>query len=359
MDFGLSDEQKLLQETIRKLLADVFPPARAREVSKTASAHDPETWKLLAENGALGVLVPESEGGSGLSFLDAMLVAEEVGRAAGPGAYVATAVMGAIAAAHCGEDALRGELASQIASGSTRIGVGLAEVTGARDGAGVKVASGRLEGTALFVLDAVGADRLLVYTPDGLALVSAAGPGVEVIPLSAVDGTRRYAEARLRRAEARALLPGALPRVIAAGQIALAFDSLGASERALELAVGYAAQRKQFGRVIGSFQAVKHMLAEIAAALEPARSLCWYAAHVFDHEPDESARYAALCKAHVSEVASEVLRKATEVHGGIGFTEQYDLHLWFRRVALTRPLLGGPELLREHALRLRGPARSL
>jgi alkylation response protein AidB-like acyl-CoA dehydrogenase len=352
MDFGLSDEQRLLQETIRKLLADAFPTTRAREVSKTRSAHDGASWKLLAENGALGALIAETHGGSGLSFLDAMLVAEEVGRAAGPGAYLTTAVMAAVALREGANESLAKELLPQIASGATRIGVGLAEATGARDGAGVTLERGKLNGKSLFVLDAIEADRLLLHTPAGLALVSGTAPGVEVIPLVAVDGTRRYAEVRLANAEAQAVLAGALPRTLAAGRIALSFDSLGASERALELAVEYALQRKQFGRVIGSFQAVKHMLAEIAAQLEPSRSLCWYAAHAFDHEPAEAERFAALCKAHVAEVATEVLRKATEVHGGIGFTEQYDLHLWFRRVALSRPLFGNPEVLRAQTLPL-------
>jgi len=358
MDFGLSEEQRLLQDTIRKLLADAFPTTRAREVSKTARAHDASLWKQLAENGALGALIPEKHGGSELSFLDAMLIAEEIGRAAGPGAYTATAVMAAVALGDSPDEALHKELLPQIAAGTTRIGVALAEAHGARDGARVRIDHGRANGVALFALDAVEADRLLVYTSGELALLSVAAPGVEVIPLAAIDGTRRFAEVRLHSADVLALL-GATERALAAGRLALAFDSLGASERALELALAYVAERKQFGRVIGSFQAVKHMLAEIAAALEPARSLAWYAAHAFEHEPHDAERMAALCKAHLSEVASEVLRKATEVHGGIGFTEQYDLHLWFRRVALSRPLLGGPDLLRDQAQRLRGAHRPL
>ncbi|HXZ86036.1 MAG TPA: acyl-CoA dehydrogenase family protein [Myxococcota bacterium] len=355
MDFGLSDEQRLLQETIRKLLGDAFPTTRAREVSKSASAHDGALWAKLAEAGALGALVSERHGGSELSFLDAMLVAEEIGRAAGPGAYATSAVMAAVAL-RAADESLQQELLPRIAAGTTRIGVGLAEVHGARDGAAVALAGGRAEGTALFVLDAVEAELLLIHTGGGLALLPASG--VELVPLASVDGTRRFAEVRLRGAQPLALLEGT-ERVLAAGRIALAFDSLGASERALELAVSYALARKQFERVIGSFQAVKHMLAEMAAELEPARSLAWYAAHAFDHEPREAQRLAALCKAHLAETATECLRKATEVHGGIGFTEQYDLHLWFRRVALSRPLLGGPEALREEALRLRAEARPL
>jgi alkylation response protein AidB-like acyl-CoA dehydrogenase len=188
------------------------------------------------------------------------------------------------------------------------------------------------------------ADRLLVHARGGSP--RAATRGVRS-PLDQVDRTRRIAELGSNGRAARCSRTPSL----AAGRLALAFDSLGAASRALELALGYAKERKQFGRVIGSFQAVKHLLSEIAAALEPLRSLLWYCAHAFDAEPGEAERLGALAKAHASEVATEALRKATEVHGGIGFTEQYDLHLWFRRVALSRPLLGGPELLREQVAR--------
>jgi len=353
VDFGLSEEQRLLQDTVRRLLDEAYPTARAREISDTEAGHDARLHQKLAEIGVLGTLVPETYGGNALSFLDAMLVVEEIGRAAGPGAFLATGVIAVLALRDGGHAPLCKEVLPEIAAGRTRFGVGLAETYAARDGAGVQLERGRLEGTALFALDAVGADRLLVHSAAGLALVDAAADGVEVAPLDSVDRTRRIAELRLHAVDPTALLEGT-PRVLAAGRLALVFDQLGCCDRALELALAYAGQRKQFGRVIGSFQALKHMLAEVAAALEPARSLAWYAAHAFDHQPADANRLAALAKAHVSEVATEILRKVTEVHGGIGFTEQYDLHLWFRRVALSRQLLGGPDLLRDEAARLRG-----
>ena len=139
-----------------------------------------------------------------------------------------------------------------------------------------------------------------------------------------------------------------------AGRVALAADLLGASERCLEKAVEYAKQREQFGRLIGSFQAVKHMCAEMAAELEPARSLVWYAAHAFTELPGEASLMAAHAKAHLAEIGTEIARTSTEVHGGIGFTDEHDLHFWFKRVGLDRQLLGGPTALREHAARLQG-----
>ena len=143
-------------------------------------------------------------------------------------------------------------------------------------------------------------------------------------------------------------------RMLDAGRIALAADLLGASERCLEKAVEYAKQREQFGRLIGSFQAVKHMCAEMAAELEPARSLVWYAAHAFTELPEEASLMAAHAKAHLAEIGTQIARTSTEVHGGIGFTDEHDLHFWFKRVGLDRQLLGGPTVLREHAARLQG-----
>jgi alkylation response protein AidB-like acyl-CoA dehydrogenase len=139
-----------------------------------------------------------------------------------------------------------------------------------------------------------------------------------------------------------------------AGRVVLAADILGASERAIEMSVAYAGQREQFGRVIGSFQAVKHMCAEMVAELEPARSLVWYAAHAFDEVPDDAPLTACQAKAHLAEIGTVIVRTATEVHGGIGFTDEQNLHYWFKRVGVDRQLLGGPDQLREHAARFQG-----
>ncbi len=136
----------------------------------------------------------------------------------------------------------------------------------------------------------------------------------------------------------------------------LAADMLGASEAMIEKAVRYAQERKQFGRVIGTFQAVKHLCAEMAAELEPSRSLIWYAAYAFDALPDEAPVVAAHAKAHLSEVSRFVARTATEVHGGIGITDLLGLHYWFKRVGLDRQLLGGPERVREIAAQMQGLA---
>jgi alkylation response protein AidB-like acyl-CoA dehydrogenase len=169
--------------------------------------------------------------------------------------------------------------------------------------------------------------------------------------------TRRVAELTFDGVEPADWIgdPGpAVARMLDAGRAVLAADTLGSCDRAIQMSVEYAGQRRQFGRVIGSFQAVKHMCAEMTAEIEPARSLMWYAAYALDAIPDEAPSAVALAKSHLSDVGTTVLRTATEVHGGIGFTDEYDLHLWFKRVELNRQLLGGPELLRERAAHLQG-----
>jgi alkylation response protein AidB-like acyl-CoA dehydrogenase len=234
-------------------------------------------------------------------------------------------------------------------------------VVAARDRAGVRLDGDRLRGRALFAIDAGAADAFLVAAgPESLHLVPRDSAGLAVEPLTTVDETRRVAELVLdgvRPADAIGGPTGAsaaIARMLDAGRLALAADLLGASDRAIALAVEYAKQRKQFGRVIGSFQAVKHLCAEMVAAIEPARSLVWYAAHAFDAVPEEATLLALLAKSHLADVATRVVRTATEVHGGIGFTDECDLHLWFKRTALDRQLLGGPERLRAQAARLQG-----
>jgi alkylation response protein AidB-like acyl-CoA dehydrogenase len=174
--------------------------------------------------------------------------------------------------------------------------------------------------------------------------------------LTTIDKTRRVGELAFDGVAAdllpRSRDPGICVRVIDAGRIVLSADTLGAAQTMLTKAVEYSKQRIQFGRLIGSFQAVKHMCAEMAAELEPCRAMVWYAAHAFDAIGEEARLTACHTKAHLSEVATFVARTATEVHGGIGFTEELGLHLWFKRIGADRQLLGGPAQLREEAARL-------
>lgn len=361
MDFGLSEEQRLLETNLRRYLETERPVPRLRQIMATAEGRDDGLWQALAEMGVLGVLVPEDEGGSGLGLLDAAVAAEQLGRAVAPAPLLGTAVMAATALASAGTPAQRKEWLPKIASGAVRVGVAATELFHPREGFGFRTEAGRLHGRALMALDAASDAYLVPVGAGGLALVPRSAEGLEVTLLPTIDRTRRFAEIAASGVAAVEWIGGsegaaraAIRRMIDAGRVAVAADVLGACEVAIERSVAYAQQRVQFGRPIGSFQAVKHLCAEMIAELEPARSLVWYAAHAFDALPDEATLLAAHAKAHLCEIGTFIVRTATEVHGGIGFTDEHDLHLWFKRVGVDRQLLGTPDGAREDAARLQG-----
>jgi alkylation response protein AidB-like acyl-CoA dehydrogenase len=360
MDFGLSDEQRLLDDTVRRFLTERLPIARVRALRDAGEGFDAGAWKELAALGVVGCLVPEELGGAGLGVLDAAVIAAALGHGASPLPFLGPCVLAPLLLRALGSPAQQQAWLPRLAAGEARLAVAAAERVERRQDAGVREEAGRLHGVALFVADGVGADGFLVSCGDDLWLVPAGAPGLEVAPLPTLDATRTLAE--LRFAGARPVervgpaggAGPALERALDAARVAIAADLLGCCDRALELAVAYAMERRQFDRPIASFQAVKHLCAEMAAAIEPARALVWYAAHAQDALPAEAALDAALAKAHLAEVATFVVRTATEVHGGIGFTDACDLQFWFKRAALGRQLLGGPAWLRARAAALQG-----
>ena len=360
MDFALSAEQRLLQTSLAGVLERLAPLERVRAYAEGDHSIARDIWAGLAELGAPGVLIDEAHGGLGLGLLDAALIGEALGAAAAPAPFLGAAVLAPLAIAHAGSPAQQDAWLPRLAAGEVIAGIAIHEaVAGARDGAGVTADAGRLTGTSLFAIDAPGADLLIVADQSRrMHLVEVGVDNVEIIPLTTIDSTRGVGEVRLAGAHSEPLAAGheVLPRLRDAALVILAADMLGASQIMLDKAVAYAKERRQFGRLIGSFQAVKHLCAEMAAELEPARALLWYAAYAFDAAPGESSLMAAHAKAHLAEISRFIARTATEVHGGIGFTDLLGLHLWFKRIGLDRQLLGGPEHLRLHAARLQGLA---
>jgi len=353
MDFALSEDQLLLDKTIRSFLADRVPIEKVRELREADCPNDRAIWRELAELGVTGILVSESQGGSGLALLDAALVAQALGHAVTPTPFLASAVIAATAlrAVGGGEPWLAG-----IASGDQVFGVAITELFSVREEAGVSRRSGALHGKAMMAIDACGADFLLVGVDAAtLAVVRRDAPGLGVTRLRTIDATRCTAEVRFDGVPTQAVFEDAddaIARMLEAGRIALAADVLGACESMVEQAVAYAKQRKQFDRLIGSFQAVKHMCSEMIAEVEPARSLVWYAAHSFDAVPADAPLMACHALAHLSEIGREIASVSTQVHGGIGWTDEQNLHFWFKRIGNARHLLGGPEYLRDRAARL-------
>ena len=356
MYFGLSEEQSFFQDNVRKYLED---HATIDNIKHIASGDEKnlstEIHQGLLNLGINGLLIPEEFGGLGLDLLFAAVVSEALGGGAGPTPFIAPYVMAPIAIRHAGSMSQHENYLSKIATNEYRFGVGFSEFIGKRNDAGITFSDNVLNGRAMFVLDAIDATHLLLADDKGqIFVVDTKSANLEIVKLTTVDKTRQYSEVICKNLEAELLENSSdsvepINQAIDAGRIMLAADSLGASQTMIDKAVDYAKERKQFGRAIGSFQAVKHMCAEMAADLEPCYALVWHAAHCHDHSPSEARLMACHAKAHVSEMSKGISKKATEVHGGMGFTDLLGLHYWFKRIGLNRQILGSPELVREEA----------
>ena len=359
MDFSLTSDQRMMQDSLTRTLAEASSLDRVRKFAGDLTDKGGDIWKAMTDFGLAGIVAPQEHGGLGLTLLDAALASEALGRAVAPVPFMGV-VLGPIALMRGGSPAQQAEWLPKLASGAVMAVAAISEpIAGARDGAGVTASDGKLTGKALFVPGGMAAGLLIVADRSGgLHLVRGDAAGITRTLMPGIDETRRLAELTFDGVAAELL--GGGPELLAAlrdaGWVLVAADTLGAAEAMLEKAVAYAKERRQFGRVIGSFQAVKHMCAEMAAELEPCRSLVWYAAYAFDAVPGEASLTAAHAKALTSEVGRFVARTATEVHGGMGITDLLGLHFWFKRIGLNRQLLGGPERVREIAARLQGLA---
>lgn len=359
MYFGLSEEQKSLEENINRFLADNAPLDTIKAVANGEESKANSVHQGILDLGLSGLVIPEEYGGLELNMLFATVVAAALGSGTAPVPYTGSYVMAPLAINLAGSDDQKNQWLPKIAGGECVIGVGLSEYVGAREDAGIEFLNGKLSGRSLFLIDGKDADAYLLANKSGeLFLVEASSPGIEVIELTTVDKTRTSIELILKDVNAD-LLTGSsdksiIEKVLDAGRIMLAADTVGAAQVMLDKSVAYSLERKQFGRLIGSFQAVKHMCAEMAAELEPCHSMIWHAAHCFDNVPEEARLMACQTKAHISEVGQQVSKTATEVHGGMGFTDELGLHYWFKRIGLNKQLLGSPELIREEAGRLQG-----
>lgn len=362
MDFGLSSDQVLFQSTLRRFLEEQCPTTRVRTIMETETAHDPALWQGLAQLGVPGLIVPTEHGGAGLELLDLALAAEELGYACTPGPFLGHS-LATICVLEGATPAQQERWLPGMAAGSIVATVAWGEAGSQWDPQNWSATydDGYLSGEKLFVPFANVADVIVASArrPDGgpgLFVVERGAAGLAIRQLSVVDMTRKVQHVRFDRTPATPLegSPAALQRAIDAGCILIAADAFGGSRRCIEMAVNYAKTREQFGQVIGAFQAVKHQLANMACELEPAMSFWWYAAHAYDHIRDQAERHAAMAKAYLTDIYDRVTREATELHGGIGFTWEFDLHLWFRRAIFDRGFLGDAHYHRERAAKLAG-----
>jgi alkylation response protein AidB-like acyl-CoA dehydrogenase len=376
MDFGLSEEQEMLQRSAREFLVQECPPSFVRELFKDKDGFSRELHRKMAEQGWTGLLIPEPYGGLGLHMLDMALLLEEMGRAVVPGPFLFSAVLATLALMQGGSPAQKKAWLPRLAAGEAVGTLAFLEADDRLDAAGVTLKARKsrdgynLSGTKMFVPFAAVADVLLVAARTSgrdeagvsVMLVERETPGVTISPLEIFDLTRRVYAVEFKNVliPKTAVVGGEgqgwkiLARLIDAACVALAADSLGGAQKALEMAVEYTKVRTQFNRPIASFQALKHMAAEMASEIEPARALVWYAAHAFDARPREASRAAALAKARLSDVYARTTNRAVQMHGGIGFTWEHDMHLWFKRAKWNEFAFGDATYHRERLAQIEG-----
>jgi len=356
MNFSLSEEQRMLQETIRGFVENECPISRLREIFDGESDYDSELWRGLAEMGLAGLTVPEQYGGAEMELLELALVAEVLGAGAVPSPFLGHS-LATLAIQLGGDDAQKERWLPDLASGSAIATIAMGEAGGCWDPSEwqLDVVDGRLSGTKTYVTSAEVADWIVVSLAGGrLAVIARDANGVKIEPVDSADRTRRSSTVSFENAPAEVLAHSVGERVRDAGLILLAADALGGAWRLVEMSTEYAKTREQFGRKIAEFQAVKHQLANMAIQVEPGRALLWYAAHAFDHIQDDSEHAAAMAKSHITDRYTQVSRDAVEIYGGIGLTWECEVHMWLKRALFDRSWLGLPHLHRERAAKLSG-----
>ncbi|WP_304117041.1 acyl-CoA dehydrogenase family protein [Mycolicibacterium bacteremicum] len=362
-EFVFSDEHAQLRSAVRKFGTDNFGEAKARVQMESEPRFDRKVWQRLGtELGVLGLTVPESDGGFGGTLVDQAIAVEELGAALATGPLFGTVYLAIPALVAASAGAARDELLGALVDGTRTAAFAVPDRAGTFDPAAVTVTgTERLRGTVERVVDADAADEILVAAsgPDGVALyaVDASAQGVQRTPLVTLDLTRPQATIKLTDAPARLIAgPDEAERVIThalhVGSALLAAEQVGAARHLLDLSVDYAKSRLQFGRPIGSFQAVKHRLAEGMVDLEHARSATYHAVWALGDGSDDPALAAGIAQALASAAFSRIATDTIQVHGGIGFTWEHQAHLYLKRATTDAALLGSAEAHRNRVAEL-------
>ena len=357
MRFLLSEDQLDLQVAVRDYALERGDAGARRTAFESESGFDAEFWVGLMALGAGGIGAPADAGGLGLGLLDVALAAEALGYAAAPGPFLGH-VLAIQAIVLCGSDAQKARWLPRLTTGEAMGTIALSERSDRLRPSDweARLTESLLTGQKRDVLYPDLADVTVVGVTDGFALVERGAAGQDVTPRDGADRTRRLAHVTYAStpAEAMPALGATADRVVDAALVLLAADAFGGASRLLEMSTDYAKTREQFGGPIGRFQGLKHQLANMAVEVEPARGLYWYAAHAYDREALDSPRVAALAKAHLGDVFMQTARAAVEAHGGVGYTWDYDVQIWFKRAMFDFAYLGAPSHHRERAALLAG-----
>jgi alkylation response protein AidB-like acyl-CoA dehydrogenase len=368
MDFAFSEEQEMLRRSARDFLAKECGSKVVRKLMEEADAYDPALWKKMAGLGWTALGIPEQYSGAG-TFLDLIVVLEECGRALLPGPFFATMGLAVPALIEAGTEAQKKEALGAIADGKARATLAFTEPSGRWDAGGVTLAAKpvaggwKLDGVKLFVPDAASADYTVVAArtrgegEEGISLFLVKGrpKGMSVTQLQTLDMTRRWSEVRFDGVEldANALMGAphkgwpALKRTLEWATAALCAEMVGGTQKVLESSTEYAKTRHQFGKPIGIYQAVSHKLADMLVLSESGRSATYYAAWAVEADAADRSLASSMAKAYVSDAYRKVAGDGIQVHGGIGFTWEHDMHLYFKRAKASEVTLGDATYHRE------------
>jgi alkylation response protein AidB-like acyl-CoA dehydrogenase len=363
VNFAFSEEQEELRRITRQFLESKSPETEVRRLMETTDGYDAAVWSQMAnELGLQSLTIPEEYGGQGFTYVELTVVLEEMGRALLAAPFYSTVVLATNAILHSGDEAAKKELLPGIASGETIATLAFTEPNGKWDTSGIEATATKdgdawkIDGTKMFVLDGHVANLIVVAakTGDSVSLFKVDGDaaGLTRTALATMDQTRK--QAKLEFASVPATLIGdegagseVLGRVLDLAVVALAAEQVGGAQRVLDMSVEYAKERVQFGRPIGSFQAIKHKCADMLLEVESAKSAAYYAAWCAAELNDELPEVACLAKAYCSEAYFHSAAENIQIHGGIGFTWEHPAHLYFKRAKSSELLFGDPTYHRE------------
>ncbi len=350
MQFGLSESQEFLKDSARKFFAGECPIAEVRRLMETDSAYDAVLWSKLTEQGYTGIIFPEEYGGVGLGKVELMLLMEEAGRALLPGPFFSTVVLAGSVLDAVATPAHKKQYLAPICRGEVRATVAAVEDSANWDPKSVELiaTNGKLTGEKFFVSDAAVADFLLVVARNGVFAVDSRARGLKVAPMSGMDLTRKLYVVEFSDTPAEQIaFASELARAFDIATAALAAELVGGMQRTLDITVEYAKTRKQFGKPIGMFQAVQHQCADMYLETESSRSAVYYAGWALEENSPDAATAVSIAKMYASDAARTVGNRGIQIHGGMGFTWENDLHLYYRRAKASETAFGDATFHRE------------
>jgi alkylation response protein AidB-like acyl-CoA dehydrogenase len=350
MQFGLTESQEFLKNSTRKFFAGECPSAEMRRLMETNTAYDATLWSKLTDQGYTGIIFPEAYGGVGLGKVELMLLMEEAGRALLPGPFFSTVVLAGSVLDAVGTREHKKKYLEPICKGEVRSTVAILEAGASWNPWDVQVsaASGKLTGEKLFVSDAVVADFLIVVARDSVFVVDSKARGLKISPMSGMDLTRKLYVVEFNNTPAEEIGSNLkLSRAFDIATAALAAEMVGGMQRTLDVTVEYAKTRKQFGKPIGMFQAVQHQCADMYLETESSRSAVYYAGWALEENSPDAATAVSIAKMYCSDAARTVGNRGIQIHGGMGFTWENDLHLYYRRAKASETAFGDATFHRE------------